>query len=57
MDKLEEMDKFLERYNIPRLSQVYIESMNNMERQDIREGPPLIKTLPLIKTQKLQLIA
>ena len=28
MDNLEEMDKFLERYNFPRLNQEEIENMN-----------------------------
>ena len=28
MDNLEEMDKFLERYNLPRLNQKEIENMN-----------------------------
>ena len=28
MENLEEMDKFLERYNIPRLNQKEIENMN-----------------------------
>ena len=28
MDNLEEMDKFLERHNLPRLNQVEIENMN-----------------------------
>ena len=28
MDKMEEMDKFLERYNLPRLNQKEIENMN-----------------------------
>ena len=28
MDNIEEMDKFLERYNLPRLNQEEIENMN-----------------------------
>ena len=28
MDNVEEMDKFLERYNLPRLNQEVIENMN-----------------------------
>ena len=30
MDNLEEMDKFLERYNLPRLNQEEIENMNTV---------------------------
>ena len=30
MDNLEEMDKFLERYSLPKLNQVEIENMNRL---------------------------
>ena len=48
MDNLEEMEKFLERYNLPRLNQVEIE---NMKRPITSNGIEIvIKNLP--KKQK-----
>ena len=35
MDNLEEMDKFLERYNLPRLNQEEIENMNRHTSNEI----------------------
>ena len=32
MENLEEMDKFLEKYNLPRLNQDEIEKMNNQSQ-------------------------
>ena len=44
MDNLEEMDKFIERYNLPRLNQ---EEMKNMNRPITRnEIETVIKNLP-----------
>ena len=44
MDNLEEMDKFIERYNLPRLNQ---EEMENMNRPITRnEIETVIKNLP-----------
>ena len=37
MENLEEMDKFLEKYNLPRLNQDEIEKMNNDERKQAVE--------------------
>ena len=48
MDNLEEMDKFLERYNLPRLNQEEIENMNRpITSNAIETG---IKNLPTNKS-------
>ena len=48
MDNLEEMDKFLERYNLPRLNQEEIENMNRpITSNDIET---VIKNLPTNKS-------
>ena len=44
MDNLEEMDKFLERYNLPRLNQEEIENMNRLITST--EIETVIKNLP-----------
>ena len=44
MNNLEEMDKFLERYNLPRLNQEEIENMNRPIT--INEIETVIKNLP-----------
>ena len=47
MESLEEMDKFLEKYNLPRLNQDEIEEMNGpITRTEIET---VIKKLPTIK--------
>ena len=43
MDNLEEMDKFLERYSLPRLNQEGTESMN----RSIPSTEAVIKNLPI----------
>ena len=48
MDNLEEMDKFLERYNLPRLNQEEIENMNRPIRSN--EIETVIKNLPTNKS-------
>ena len=48
MDNLEEMHKFLERYNLPRLNQEEIENMNRpITRNEIQT---VIKNLPTNKS-------
>ena len=48
MDNLEEMDRFLEKFNIPRLNQEEIEIMNN--RITSTEIETVIKNLPKNKS-------
>ena len=51
MDKLEEMEKFLEKYNLPRLNQEEIENMNRPITSN--EIETVIKKLPTNKVQDL----
>ena len=48
MDNLEEMDKFLERYNLPRLNQEEVENMNRPITSNEIES--VIKNLPTNKS-------
>ena len=48
MDNLEEMERFLEKFNLPRLNQEEIEIMNNPITNTEIEA--VIKNLPKIKT-------
>ena len=47
MDNVEEMDKFLERYNLPRLNQEEVENMNRQITSN--EIETVIKNLPTNK--------
>ena len=49
MDNLEEMDRFLEKFNLPRLNQEEIEIMNNPVTSTEMEA--VIKNLPKSKAQ------
>ena len=51
MDNLEEMDKILERYNLPRLNQEEIENMNRPITSN--EIETVIKNLPTNKSSRL----
>ena len=46
MDNLQEMDKFLERYNFPRLNQEEIENVNRL----VTSNETVIKNLPTNKS-------
>ena len=48
MDKLDEMEKFLKRYNLPRLNQEKIENMNRLATSN--EIETVIKNLPTNKS-------
>ena len=48
MDNLEEMDRFLEKFNLPRLNQKEIEIMNNTITSTAIEA--VIKNLPKLKS-------
>ena len=48
MENLEEMDRFLERYNLPRLNQEEIENMNRTVTSN--EVATVIKNLPTNKS-------
>ena len=54
MDNLEEMDRFLEKFNLPRLNQEEIEIMNNPIKSTETEA--VIKNLPK-KTKALDQMA
>ena len=49
MDNLEETDRFLEKFNLPRLNQEEIEMMNNLITSTEIEA--MIKNLPKTKAQ------
>ena len=49
MDNLEEMDKFLEKYNFPKLNQEEIENLNRLITS--MEIETIIRNLPTTKAQ------
>ena len=49
IDNLEEMDKFLETYNLPKLNQEERENLNRLITK--MEVKPVIKNLPTTKAQ------
>ena len=52
MDNLEEMDKFLEMFNLPRLNQEEIENMNRLITSNVIEPVIIIFKIPINKTIK-----
>ena len=51
MDNLEEMDKFLEKYNLPKLNQEETENLNRLiTRAEIENVINVIKNLPTNKS-------
>ena len=50
MDNLEEMDKFLEKYNFPKLNQKEIEDLNRHIKEASKEIETVIKNLPTNKS-------
>ena len=50
MDNLEEMDKFLERYNLPRLNKEEIENMSRLIKST--ESETVILKLPINKNSR-----
>ena len=52
MDSLEEMDRFLEKFNFPRLNQEEIEIMNNPNKSTEIEA--VVKNLPKNKKPRVR---
>ena len=53
MDNLEDMDKFLEKYNFPKLNQEEIENLNRPITS--KEIEPVIKNLSANKSHQVQM--